>query len=99
VIATTVRRANCSNTGEQFRRRDAIRYGDARMKRETVLAFIHLVETFRHSALEAKRVARREALEVSDRQTIDRSVAKILAEVDVLERTLNDILQDPKKVR
>jgi hypothetical protein len=69
------------------------------MKRETVLAFLELVETFRYSAQEAKRVARREALEASDRQIIVRSIATILTEVDVLSRTLNDILQDPKKVR
>ena len=58
---------------------------------------LDVVRVMREGAEGLRRIVDAEALQVSDRNIIDHSVATISSEVEVLRRTLSDMLDDPTK--
>lgn len=67
------------------------------MKRESVERMLQLLAFMRTKLDELRQIADEEALQVGDRNLIDRQISAIGDEVEVLLRTLSDMLDDPTK--
>ena len=68
------------------------------MERETVIALLQLVGRMCHDLDDVRRIIDAEALQVGDRNMIDHALTTITGEVEVLSRTLSDMLTDPSKM-
>ncbi|MEO8381769.1 MAG: hypothetical protein ABI779_19055 [Acidobacteriota bacterium] len=68
------------------------------MKRETVTAVLQRLRAIRANVDETRKIIDEEGLQVGDRNIIDHALATVISEVDVLSRTLGDMLADPSKI-
>ena len=62
-----------------------------------MIAVLQLVGSMRETLDDVRQIVDEEALPVSDRNMVDRALTIVAAEIEVVSRTLSDMLTDPTK--